>query len=193
MGSTESLYFFEEELLLSKKEQLLPYNLHSPEKLDLIHRIHSLNGKISLNQWNQIKQILSFPKETPNTDLFFSSFNQPNGYSLKHLALLSLLLSYGNYTNKAKILFDIIDTEHSNVITKEEIKILADELIDISVNRISLLVPQNSKMTQYVNILNRNKNRAKDVIVKSLCKKNAIGIDSQAFVDRFYKKKAFCF
>ena len=134
-----------EEIALLIKEMSLRYNMHPPSKLDLIHRKYSNSGKINENQWKEIKSLLHFKDECKNSEVFYNSFLIGDEYSLRLLLLLGNLLSYGNFTEKAKLMFEIIDVENTKIASKQKVGELVDDLIDISVNKIPLLIEEKSK------------------------------------------------
>ncbi|OMJ82385.1 hypothetical protein SteCoe_16922 [Stentor coeruleus] len=178
-----------EELELIKKEMKLPYDIESPSKIDIVHRKYSLGGKINQDQWEQIKSALNFPNDLSFSESFYNSFCENGEYSLRGLVLLGILLSYGNFTDKALLIFEIMDLEYQNILTKADLESLVSELIDISVNKISLLVEQDAKVQKYIRSLKSVEERGKKVILRRFCKGSMIKITRDEFVERFYKSK----
>ena len=182
--------YIPEELEILIKEMRLQYNLHPPIKIDLIHRKYSHSGKINRNQWREIKGLLNFSEEDNYTADFFNSFLIGDEYSLRKLLLLGNLLSYGSFTEKAKLLFEIMDVENTKVVSKGKVEQLVDDIIDIAINKVSLLVEDDPKTSAYLKFLARNIATKKEQMMKYYYRNHAEYITQEEFIDHFYKGSA---
>lgn len=190
MGCVENhLEYPVEELELIKKEMKLPYGIDSPSKIDIVHRKYSIEGKINKNQWDQIKLALNFPTNFTPYENFYNSFCDDDHYSLRTLIILGILLSYGNFTDKAQLMFEILDVENLKVLNRADIEFLVSEMVDISVNKIPLLIEKDKKVKKYIKSLKSVKERGKKIMLKYFCKSTMQKITKAEFVDRFYKEK----
>ena len=174
-----------EEIALLIKEMSLRYNMHPPSKLDLIHRKYSNSGKINENQWKEIKSLLHFKDECKNSEVFYNSFLIGDEYSLRLLLILGNLLSYGNFTEKAKLMFEIIDVENTKIASKQKVGELVDDLIDISVNKIPLLIEEKSKKSAYLRLMPRKIKIGKEQMMKHYYRTQEIAITQEEFIDTF--------
>ncbi|OMJ92773.1 hypothetical protein SteCoe_4407 [Stentor coeruleus] len=190
MGCVENhLEYPVEELELIKKEMKLPYGIELPSKIDIVHRKYSLGNKINKNQWEQIKLALNFPTDFSPYENFYNSFCDDNHYQLRSLIILGILLSYGNFTDKAQLLFEIMDSESHKVLKRTDIESLVSEMVDISVNKIRLLVEDDSKVKKYIKSLKSVKEKGKKIMLMRFCKSKMQNITKDEFVNRFYKEK----
>ena len=122
-------------------------------------------------------------------DKMFDAFCYQGSYSLKELILLGLLLSFGNFTDKARLMFEVFDLECCGYLSKDDIENLVDSLIDISINKIPLMLKnKNYKMTRYLNILQNNKAKAKYQILSYFNYNKSVQISSLEFMEQFYHK-----
>lgn len=194
MGCTEcSGEYTNEELEFLKKEIKLPYGSLRLGKIESVHRKYAVDGKISQTDWNNIKSELNFTSKTDKFSRLFDSFYHDEFYSMRGLLTLGILVSFGNVGEKAKILFELIDVESKGFLKKEDLEVLIDECMEISINKIALIVDMEKfNLQEYVGTLIKNKSRAKEKIIKIIWKKNKEKILFKEFTKRFYRKKAVC-
>lgn len=192
MGCVSSKYdYIPEELEVLVNEIRLPYNTHPPLKIDLVHRKYSYMGKVNKSQWEEIKNVLNFQNLDPSTNALFDSFLNDGVYLLRGLLLLGVLLSYGSFTDKAQLLFEIADIENTRFVKKQKIEELVDELLDISIHKSALLLKKPSiRIKKYLKDLEVHKEQGKKLMMSHFFSTSASEICQEDFINHFYKSSA---
>ena len=180
-----------EEIELLKLELIFPYHNQSPKKIDLLHRKYSSDEKINKNQWDSIREYLAVTDNDYKLKQFYDSFIQNDCYSLRGLILLGILLSYGNFKDKAKILFEIVDLNCNGFIGKNDLENLFDDLFDISVNKFSILLDSHEKrILRYLKFLKENVKVGKQKIIQYFWRKNKDQMTKKQFIKRFERSRS---
>ncbi|CAG9322213.1 unnamed protein product [Blepharisma stoltei] len=141
---SKSSISIEERAIMIAEEELGYGNKYSRD-VDFVHRKYSVSGLINAEQWRDISNSLLIKSEnTPRNakiEDFFSSFKSIDGkLPLRSLLIIGVLLSEGRASDKARLLFEIYDIKNQKSLPKSIIQALVDEMLDISINKLPILV-----------------------------------------------------
>ena len=101
------------------------------------------------------------------------------------------MLSYGNFKDKAKILFEIVDLNCNGFIGKNDLENLFDDLFDISVNKFSILLDSHEKrILRYLKFLKENVKVGKQKIIQYFWRKNKDQMTKKQFIKRFERSRS---
>jgi hypothetical protein len=138
------------EEMIVKAEHELGYYRKGCNEVNNIHRKYSYDGVINSHQFLEISKRLKlavYRKPSPQFDSFYKNFLKgKENYSQFSLLILGMLLSRGMIPDKAKILFEICDTEAKKVLAKEKIAIGFEEMFKISADFLPKLAGDNDDL-----------------------------------------------
>jgi hypothetical protein len=145
MGCTSGREVGAEESLILYAESGLNFTAIDVETLDITFRKYHCNGIMNQSQLIQISQQLNFPilnvNEHRNIQKFYNSLKQKEGYPLKDLLLISILLGKGKLNKKARLIYEIFDEHFSHQLEYEIVKNeIVYRMLNHCVNTLPLLV-----------------------------------------------------
>ncbi|OMJ84529.1 hypothetical protein SteCoe_14336 [Stentor coeruleus] len=169
-----------EDKIIADMELQLEYAGLNCIKVDYVIRRYSENREINKFQWDNIVAELGIKSKNyrncPELEAFYDTFTNENQcINTKELLILGILLSLGQIRTKARLLFEIYDSENLKVIDQSCIEDLFEILKKITIVRLPMLVNNNNeppenrrKIELYARVLNAKSLRAKQQFIKLL-------------------------
>lgn len=145
MGCTSGREVGVEESLILYAESGLNFTSIDVETLDITFRKYHCNGIMNQSQLIQISQQLNFRilnvSDHHNIQRFYKSLRKNEGYHLKDLLLISILLGKGKVNKKARLIYEIFDEHFSHQLEYSIVKTeIILRMLNHSVNTLPLLV-----------------------------------------------------
>lgn len=148
--------------------------------VDYIIRRYSEKGEINKFQWDTIVGELEIKSKNyqhcPELEAFYNTFtNEKQCIITKELLILGILLSSGQIRTKARLLFEIYDSENIKVIDRSCLEDLFEMLKKITIIRLPMLVNNNNEplvgqrqIELYTRALNAKSKTAKNQFINLL-------------------------
>lgn len=180
MGCTSSrTKLSQEETYLVQHENELNYHKKPSLQADLVIRKYSYKETVNASQLRNTSERLGvLIANTGNfnkVEAFYNSLKKGESIPLQTLLVLSLLLTQGSATEKARLLFETYDTLQQEELEHGSMAAIINELFEISVVRLPILVNNFStseagNLKQYLAKIEHIKGAAIAKLVSSIAK-----------------------
>ena len=132
-----------EELAIVAQESFLKYSKKHCTRVDFCFRKYSSTPMININQWNEIaidlKLQLQNTLDSPKIEAFYNQFKCEGNMVKAPLLLLGIMLGQGTTLAKAKLIFDIYDTDCEQKLTIGTIRSAIRDMVNLSVVHLPVL------------------------------------------------------
>lgn len=138
-----------EEACITEASDLLGFRNKHAKEVDSIIRKYSSDIVINDQQFTALAKHLQLAVNTRTAPLFERLRESNGNYDRRSLIVLGVLLSSGLSGEKAKVLFEAYDNEHSSVISVQEVDAMLDAMTSIAAALLPELVTADSEVKAY--------------------------------------------
>jgi hypothetical protein len=148
----------EEERLISIQENALGFSRTPVTRIDAVFRKYSRLRQLNSSQLADAAAHLNIEVEstqsTSQLTQFYSMFQSAEDtYSLEQLLVLGIFLGYGRHEEKARLLFEVLDTKGQRSLSSDDIYRLVELMYEVACKRLPILVTgalERDRIQQYM-------------------------------------------
>ena len=168
------------EKMISQYEKALGFNSNSVKLIDFILRKYSTQSKLNPSQFADASHELGL--RLNNFSIFYETISGSHDLDLHTVLILGIYLGKGDSSEKALLLFQMLDTQTTGEIYVPDSLDLFDIIADIFVNKVRFMFKIDRQFDMYEHIDNLY---AKHSLVKSKLKEEAFPNDGYIKKDVF--------